>query len=161
MLLFFVADNLITQKKIQKLLHIRFDKFSVYMILAMWASSYQFIRNKFTPYNQAFIFMVGLGHNNKCPMISKYGPSLSKAVGPVDSSILVMKKSHFNKNVHLTVSLQKVQVGCQYSKTGLKQPLKKDKTKILIKNGSLMKVERIAECSPPPRGAFCNPFDLH
>ena len=27
---------------------------------------------------QAFRFMVGPGH---CPMISKYGPSLSKAVG--------------------------------------------------------------------------------
>ena len=42
----------------------------------------------------------------------------------------------------------KVHVGCQYSKTCLKQPLKKDKTKILITNGSLMKVVRIAECSP-------------
>ena len=30
---------------------------------------------------QAFRFMVGPGH---CPMISKYGPSLSKAVGPVE-----------------------------------------------------------------------------
>ena len=28
---------------------------------------------------------------------SKYGPSLSKAVGPVDPSYLVVKKSHFNK----------------------------------------------------------------
>ena len=34
------------------------------------------------------------------------------------------------------------------SKTCLKQPLKKDKTKILITNGSLMKIESIAECSP-------------
>ena len=51
---------------------------------------------------QAFRFMVGPGH---CPMISKYGPSLSKAVGPVDPSILAVKKSHFNKNIHLTVSL--------------------------------------------------------
>ena len=40
---------------------------------------------------QAFRFMVGPGH---CPMISKYGPSLSKAVGPVDPSFLGMKKSH-------------------------------------------------------------------
>ena len=38
--------------------------------------------------------MVGPGH---CPMISKYGPSLSKAVGPVDSSFLAVKKSHFKK----------------------------------------------------------------
>ena len=33
------------------------------------------------PYDQAFRFMVGPGH---CPMILEYGPSLSKAVGPVD-----------------------------------------------------------------------------
>ena len=45
---------------------------------------------------------------------------------------------------------QKVHVGSQYSKTCLKQSLKKDKTKT---NGRLMKVERIAE--------FCNTFDLH
>ena len=43
---------------------------------------------------------------------------------------------------------QKVHIDCQYNKTCLKQPLKKDKTKILITNGSLLKVERIAECSP-------------
>ena len=75
---------------------------------------------------QAFRFMVDLGH---CPMISKYGQSLSKAVGPVDQSFLVVKKSLLNKNVHLTASLQKVCVGCQYSKTCLKQPLKKDQNK--------------------------------
>ena len=33
-----------------------------------------------------------------------------------------------------------------------------DKTKFLIANGSLMKIESIAECS---LGAFCNTFDLH
>ena len=33
-----------------------------------------------------------------------------------------------------------------------------DKTKILMTNCSLMKVESIAECS---LGAFCNTFDLH
>ena len=38
--------------------------------------------------------------------------------------------------------------GSQYSKTCLTQPLKKDTTKILITNDSLMKVKRIAECSP-------------
>ena len=91
--------------------------------------------------------MVGPGH---FPIISKYGPSLSKAVGP---SILVVKKSHFNKKYsshgESTNSIkQKVHVGSQYSKTCLKQPLKKDKTKILITNGSLVKVESIAECSP-------------
>ena len=56
-----------------------------------------------TRVTQAFRFMVGPGH---CPMISKYGPSLSKAVGPVDSSFLVEKMSHFNKNIHLIASLQ-------------------------------------------------------
>ena len=35
---------------------------------------------------------------------------------------------------------------------------KMDKTKGLDTNGSLMKVECIAECS---LGAFCNTFDLH
>ena len=33
-----------------------------------------------------------------------------------------------------------------------------NKTKVLKKNGSLMKVESIAECS---LGAFCNTFDPH
>ena len=33
-----------------------------------------------------------------------------------------------------------------------------DKTKVLKTNGSLKKVESIAECS---FGAFCNTFDLH
>ena len=33
-----------------------------------------------------------------------------------------------------------------------------DKTKFLQTNGSLMKVDSIAECS---LGAFCNTFDLH
>ena len=33
-----------------------------------------------------------------------------------------------------------------------------DKTKVLKTNGSLIKVESIAECS---LGAFCNTFDLH
>ena len=35
-----------------------------------------------------------------------------------------------------------------YSKAGLKPSLKIDKTKILITNGSLMKVESVAVCSP-------------
>ena len=74
--------------------------------------------------------MVGSGH---CPMISKYGPSLSKAVSPVDPSFLVVKKPHFNekKSIHLTASLCTPQIGSQYSKTCLKQPLKKDKNKDL------------------------------
>ena len=65
-----------------------------------------------------------------------YGPSLSKAVGPVDPSSLVVKKSNFNKKYSsysesTNSTKQKVHVGSQYSKTLFKQPLKKDKTKIL------------------------------
>ena len=33
-----------------------------------------------------------------------------------------------------------------------------EKTNVIMTNGSLMKVESIAECS---LGAFCNTFDLH
>ena len=73
---------------------------------------------------QAFRFMVGLGH---CPMISKYGPSLSKAVVPVDPSFLVVKKSQNSLR-------QKVHVGCLYSKTCLKQLLKKRQKKDLNNN---------------------------
>ena len=65
--------------------------------------------------------MVDPGH---CPMISKYGPLLFKAVGPVDPSFLVVKKSHFNMNVNFTASLGTPQNSCQYSRTCLKQPLK-------------------------------------
>ena len=54
-------------------------------------------------YHQAFSFIVGPGH---CSMISKYSPSLSKAVGPVDPPHLVVKKSHFDKNIHLTARLR-------------------------------------------------------
>ena len=43
-------------------------------------------------------------------------------------------------------------------KSVLNGHLKTDKTKVLKTNGSLMKVESIAECS---LGAFCNTFDLH
>ena len=105
----------------------RYSKIT-YKILPIWG-----------PYHKTGLQIYG-GPSN-CPKVSKYGPSLPKAVGPVDPSFLVVKKSHFNKNVHLTACLQKVHVCCQYSKTCLKQPLKKkDKTKILITNGSLMKV---------------------
>ena len=43
-------------------------------------------------------------------------------------------------------------------KPALRGQSKIDKTKLLKTNGSLMKVESIAECS---HGAFCNTFDLH
>ena len=40
-------------------------------------------------------------------------------------------------------------LNCKYSKTCVKQPLKRiDKTKIYMTNGSLMKIESIAECCP-------------
>ena len=83
--------------------------------------------------NQAFRFMVGPGH---CPMISKYGPSLSKAVGQVDQSFLVVKKSHLNKKYSsysqsTNSTKQKVHVGCQYSKTNLWQLLRKRQNKNL------------------------------
>ena len=41
---------------------------------------------------------------------------------------------------------------CGYSKTCLKRPLKKDKTKVLTENGSLINVESIAECSKGSSG---------
>ena len=83
----------------------------------------------------------------------KIWPIIFKAVSPVDPSILVVKKSHFNKknpsySESTNSTKQKVHVGSQNSKICLKQPLKNDTTKILIANGNLMKVERIAECSP-------------
>ena len=39
---------------------------------------------------QAFRFMVGPGHG---PLLLECGPSLFKAVGPVDPSFLIVKKS--------------------------------------------------------------------
>ena len=45
-----------------------------------------------------------------------------------------------------------------YSKPVYNNHSKIDKTKILMTNGSLLKVESIADA---PYGAFCNTFDLH
>ena len=68
--------------------------------LGMYRGNTIFTRNKnYIFYTQAFIFMVGPRH---CPMFSEYGLSLSEAVDP---SFLVVKISHFNKNIHLTASL--------------------------------------------------------
>ena len=47
---------------------------------------------------------------------------------------------------------------CSTVKPVLTGHSKIDKVKVLKANGSLMKVESIAECS---FGAFCNTFDLH
>ena len=56
-----------------------------------------------------------------CPMIAKYGPSLSKPVGPVYPSFLVVNKYHFDKYSSYSGSTnstkQKVHLGSQYSKT--------------------------------------------
>ena len=82
---------------------------------------------------QAFRFMVGPGH---CPMISNYGPSLFKAVGPVDPSFLVVKISHINKKY------------LSYSES------MDSKKQFLITNGSLMKVRGIAECLPLEHSAI-------
>ena len=65
--------------------------------------------------------------------------------GPSGPFFLVVKKSHFNKKYSsysesTNSTKQKVHVGSQYSKTCPKQ--------IIIRNGGLMKVKRIAECSP-------------
>ena len=46
----------------------------------------------------------------------------------------------------------------KYSKTCVSGRSKIDKTKILMTNGSLMKVESIAECSPL---SILQYFDLH
>ena len=79
---------------------------------------------------QAFRFMVGLGH---CPMISKYGPSLSKAVGPVDPSFLVVKNLTLIKKKYSSYSestnstKQKVHVGSQNSNTCLSSHSKREK----------------------------------
>ena len=62
----------------------------------------QGMHNFFSGALQAFRLMVGPGH---CPMISKYGQSLSKAVGPVDQSFLVVKNLTLVKNIHPTGSL--------------------------------------------------------
>ena len=92
--------------------------------------------------------MVGPGD---CPIISKYGPPLSKAVGPVDPSFLDVKKSHLNKNIHLTASLQTPQNRKYMQVVNTVKPVLSShskRTKILITNGSLMNVKMIAECSP-------------
>ena len=69
-------------------------------------------------------------------MISKYGPSLCKAVGQVVPSFLIVKKSYFDKKYSsysesTNSTKQIVHVGSQYSKTCLKQPLKKRQNKEL------------------------------
>ena len=61
-----------------------------------------------------------------------------------------------NTSVHLSLLVQLGRLKIHTVKQ--KGHSKIDKTKILMTNGSLMKVKSIAECS---LGPFCNTFDLH
>ena len=88
---------------------------------------------------QAFRFMVDSDH---CPMISKYGTSLSKAVGPVDPSFLVVIKSHFNikyssYSESTNSTKEKVHVGILHSKICIKQTLKLEDLKVLRRSPDL------------------------
>ena len=95
-------------------------------------------------HNKVFRFMVDPGH---CPAISKYGPLLSKVVGPVDPSFLVVKISRFNKKYSsYSESMNSTKKSTDVVNTLKHAATKKDKTKTLITNGSLMKVKRITGC---------------
>ena len=76
------------------------------------------------------------GHTN-----GRSGPTTR----PAFAKATQVKYSSYNSE-STNSTKQKVRVGSQNSKTCHKQPLKKDKTKILITNCSLMKVKSIAEC---------------
>ena len=78
----------------------------------------------------------------------KYGPSLSKAVGPVDPFFMVVKKSHFNKNIHLIVSLRTPQNRKYMWVINTVKAVLSSHSKKTITNGGLMKVAGIAVCSP-------------
>ena len=58
----------------------------------------------------------------------------------------------------MSLSEEEERAGCFTVKLILRSHSIIDKPKVLKTNGSLMKVESIAECS---LGAFCNIFDLH
>ena len=64
----------------------------------------------------------------------KIWPITFQGSGPSGPILFMCEKTQFNKNILLKASLgnstkQKVYVGCQYSKTCLKQPLKKQQQK--------------------------------
>ena len=75
-----------------------------------------------------------------------------RKIGPLDVEIIV-KYGYLDQLMRLWYKLYKYTV-----KPVLIGHSKKDKTKVLEANGSLMKVKSIAECS---LGAFCNTFDLY
>ena len=82
-------------------------------MLARLCDSFSKLWTSFTISVQAFRFMVGPSH---CPMISKYGPSLSKEVGPVEPSFLVVKKSYFNEKIYCeSIELHKTDSTCRKS----------------------------------------------
>ena len=79
---------------------------------------------------------------------------------PPNLNPLCPKFSSTIKNEYLKVIIQfhKMEGQVYTVKPVLRGHSKIDKTKVLKTNGSLMKVESIAECF---LGAFCNSFDLH
>ena len=80
--------------------------------------------------------------------------------------IFFRKLGKMSKNL-LSAAVRIGALRVNFSKTCVNWPLKSRQKKVLMTTGSLMKVERIAECSPwsvlqnAPLGAFCNTFDLH
>ena len=91
----------------------------------------------------------------------KIWPITFQGSGPSGPILLSCEKSHFNKDIHLTASLRTPQNRkyIQVDNT-VKHVLSSHskKPKISITNGSLMKVEKIAECSP---WSILQYFDLH
>ena len=73
-------------------------------------------------------------------------------------SILKYEPDHEKKKVLIPCVQQEDPDKTSTVKPVLSGHSKIDKTNVLKTNGSLMKVESIAECS---LGAFCNTFDLH
>ena len=65
---------------------------------------------------------------------------------------------YFTNISYLFAGYLDIQKRPSYSKTCVKRPLKHRQNKDLMTNGSLMKVESIAECF---MGAFCYALDLH
>ena len=81
----------------------------------------------------------------------------------------IKQRSRFEIPVSLYILHSRPQLTQPYYtvKTCVKRPLKIDRTKILMTNGSLMQVKSIAECSNgskvlqnAPDGVFCNTFEL-
>ena len=93
-------------------------------------------------------------HNNK-QTYQPMAPRVKDTGTNYETHIQVRLYNKISNQVSLPQwdSIQTRKNSKKYSKTCVKRPLKIDKTKILMTNGSLMKVKSIAE--------FCNTFDLH